>query len=193
MLLRRVTIENFRGLKSLVLDLDKTTVLIGENNCGKTSILEAIRLALSRSVRGNPFEDQDHHLGSNTAAPGDAGPTKVTLMFSEAKTGEWSPDLIQALSDAAVFDQSGLYNIIFSVTSSYDASLKDFTSSWDFLDPNGKALIKAKRSSTLSTLQSLFGVFYLTAFRDAAKDFSPKSAFWGPFLRNPSISDLLRL
>lgn len=39
MLLRNVKIENFRGITSLDLDLDARTVLIGENNCGKTSIL----------------------------------------------------------------------------------------------------------------------------------------------------------
>jgi len=189
MFLSRVAIENFRGLKNLTLFLDKTTVLIGENNCGKTSILEAIRLCLSRAVRGNPFEDEDHHLNSSGAAPGGAGPLKITLNFSEATVGEWPADVIQTLSDAAVFDQNGLYNVIFTVTSSYDPAKKDFTSNWDFLDPTGKVLVKAKRSSILAGLQGLFNVFYLTAFRDAARDFSPKSAFWGPFLRNPSIPD----
>ncbi len=192
MLLRKITIENFRGLKSLALDLDETTVLLGENNCGKTSILEAIRLCMSRAVRGNPFEDQDHHLGSSAAAPGDAGAIKVTLKFAEATSGEWPADVIQSLTDAAVFDPNGLYNVIFMVTCSYDANIKDFTSTWDFLDPTGKVLPKAKRSSTLTSFQGLFNVFYLTAFRDAAKDFSPKSAFWGPFLRNPSIPDNIK-
>ena len=192
MFLSKVVIENFRGLKSLTLSLDKTTVLIGENNCGKTSILEAIRLCLSRAVRGNPFEDQDHHLDSITAAPGDAGVLKVTLTFSEHTVGEWPAEVIQTLSDAAVFDQNGLYNVIFTVSSSYDPVKKDFTSNWDFLDPTGKVLVKAKRSSTLASLQGLFNVFYLTAFRDAARDFSPKSAFWGPFLRNPSIPDNIK-
>ena len=189
MLLRRVAIENFRGLKNLVIDLDETTVLVGENNCGKSSVLDAIKLCLSRNVRGNPFEDQDHHLGSSTAAPGDAGAIKITLQFRESQVGEWPAEVIQALPDAAVFDTSGLYNVIFLVTSSYDQAAKDFISSWDFLDPTGKTLVRAKRSSTLSSLQSLFNVYYLTAFRDAAKDFSAKSAFWGPFLRNPLIPD----
>lgn len=192
LLLRRVVIENFRGLKNLSLELDETTVLIGENNCGKSSVLDAIKLCLSRNVRGNPFEDQDHHLGSSTAAPGDAGAIKITLHFRESTIGEWPAEVIQALPDAAVFDASGLYNVIFLVTSSYDHAIKDFVTSWDFLDPTGKALLKAKRSSTLSSLQGLFNVFYLTAFRDASKDFSPKSAFWGPFLRNPLISDSVK-
>ena len=192
MFLSKVAIENFRGLKSLTLCLDKTTVLIGENNCGKTSILEAIRLCLSRAVRGNPFEDQDHHLDSSGAAPGDAGDLKITLTFSEATVGEWPTEVIQALADAAVFDQNGLYNVIFTVSSSYDVVKKDFTSNWDFLDPAGKVRVKAKRSSTLTSLQNLFNVFYLTAFREATRDFSSKSAFWGPFLRNPSIPDNIK-
>jgi predicted ATP-dependent endonuclease of OLD family len=84
MLLKRINIENFRGFKSIQLDLDQTTVLIGENNCGKTSLLEAVRLCLSRSFsrRAIPFEDQDYHLPSATARPGDAGPLQIGLQFA---------------------------------------------------------------------------------------------------------------
>ncbi len=41
MILRTFRIENFRGITKLELELDRTTVLIGENNTGKTSVLEA--------------------------------------------------------------------------------------------------------------------------------------------------------
>ena len=41
-------IENFRSIKSLDLDLGETTVFIGPNNAGKTAILDAIRIALTR-------------------------------------------------------------------------------------------------------------------------------------------------
>lgn len=46
MLLTRVKIENFRSIKSLELDFDQQTVLIGENNAGKTTVLHALRFAL---------------------------------------------------------------------------------------------------------------------------------------------------
>ena len=46
MQISRVKIENFRGIKSADLLFDGNTVLIGDNNVGKTSILEAIDLAL---------------------------------------------------------------------------------------------------------------------------------------------------
>ena len=41
-----VRVRNFRGIRDLRIDLDEVTVLIGENNSGKTSVLEALRLCL---------------------------------------------------------------------------------------------------------------------------------------------------
>jgi len=195
MLLRYVKIENFRGIRTLDLDLDTRTVLIGENNCGKTSILEAIRLALSRGIgrRSNPFEDHDYHLTDGQANPGSAGPLRITLSFREAQQGEWPAEIIQALPDATVLDANSCYQINFSVTSTFDASIGDFITDWEFLNANGNAIPKAKRGAVIGTLQNLFVVHYLTAFRDSSRDFSPKSAFWGPFLRNPSIPDATKV
>ncbi|MDJ1180802.1 AAA family ATPase [Roseofilum sp. BLCC_M91] len=49
-MLRSVKIENFRGLQSLELpDLGRLNLLVGANNCGKTSILEAIQLLCSKN------------------------------------------------------------------------------------------------------------------------------------------------
>lgn len=44
-MLRRVTLERFRGFRHLVVDLDRTTVVTGPNSSGKTTLLHAIRLA----------------------------------------------------------------------------------------------------------------------------------------------------
>ena len=48
MRITRLTIENFRSIKALELDLNETTVLIGPNNAEKTAILDAIRIVLTR-------------------------------------------------------------------------------------------------------------------------------------------------
>jgi putative ATP-dependent endonuclease of OLD family len=47
MLLRRIEIQNFRGLRSAVVDLDETTALIGENSAGKTTLLDAVAICCS--------------------------------------------------------------------------------------------------------------------------------------------------
>jgi putative ATP-dependent endonuclease of OLD family len=41
-------IENFRSIKSVNLELGETTVFIGLNDAGKTAILDALRIALTR-------------------------------------------------------------------------------------------------------------------------------------------------
>lgn len=68
MTLRRIEIEGFRGIRRMTLDLDGTTTLIGENSCGKTSVLDALELALGH--RSTPFVlgPLDFHLPSGEGA-----------------------------------------------------------------------------------------------------------------------------
>jgi predicted ATP-dependent endonuclease of OLD family len=43
MKLTKLTIKNFRGFEEETIDFDDITVFVGENNTGKTTILDAIR------------------------------------------------------------------------------------------------------------------------------------------------------
>ncbi|MBE9146251.1 AAA family ATPase [Planktothrix mougeotii] len=44
-MIQEITIKNFKSIEQLKLKLGRVTVLIGENGCGKTNILEAIALS----------------------------------------------------------------------------------------------------------------------------------------------------
>ena len=44
-MIQEITIKNFKSIDQLKLPLGRVTVLIGENGCGKTNILEAISLS----------------------------------------------------------------------------------------------------------------------------------------------------
>ncbi|MCU0541542.1 MAG: AAA family ATPase [Oscillatoriaceae cyanobacterium Prado104] len=44
-MLKEVRIKNYKSIQKLKLELGRVTVLIGENGCGKSNILEAIALA----------------------------------------------------------------------------------------------------------------------------------------------------
>jgi putative ATP-dependent endonuclease of the OLD family len=67
----RVTIKNFRGVKSAVLVLPKHGVLIGDNNTGKTTILEALDLTLGpdRLNRQPPIDEHDFYGGAYLRVP----------------------------------------------------------------------------------------------------------------------------
>jgi putative ATP-dependent endonuclease of OLD family len=64
---------------------------------------------------------------------------------------------------------------------------------WEFLDHQGNPQ-RPKRPVPviLRELQQLAPFFYLSAVRDAAREFQPRSGFWGSFLRNPAIPDAVR-
>lgn len=67
----RIDIRNFRGIKSAVLLLPKHGVLIGDNNTGKTTILEALDLVLGpdRLNRQPPIDEHDFFRGKYAVKP----------------------------------------------------------------------------------------------------------------------------
>jgi len=44
-MVEKIFIKNYKSVKYLELELGRVNVLIGENGCGKTNILEAVALA----------------------------------------------------------------------------------------------------------------------------------------------------
>ncbi|WP_246688801.1 AAA family ATPase [Mesorhizobium sp. M4B.F.Ca.ET.143.01.1.1] len=65
MRIRRVVIENFRGVSSGVVDLPGHTLLVGDNNAGKSTVCEALELALGteRLFRRPIVDEHDFHNG----------------------------------------------------------------------------------------------------------------------------------
>jgi len=61
----RLKVHNFRGIKEASLLFPDHAVLIGDNNVGKTTVLEAIDLVLGpdRLSRRPPVDEHDFHLG----------------------------------------------------------------------------------------------------------------------------------
>jgi putative ATP-dependent endonuclease of OLD family len=191
MILKTFEIENFRGIAKLTIELDRTTVLIGENNSGKTSVLEALHTCMNRGLsrRATPFSEYDFHLATEDAEPADAPPIVLTLTFEESKADEWPDELVQAFPNAIQTLDDDRQRLSFRVTAKYDKATRDFAVEWSFLDKAGSPLPTAKQAKLVTDLQQLAPVFLLTAVRDASQHFQSKSALWGPFTKNPQISE----
>jgi putative ATP-dependent endonuclease of OLD family len=89
--LATLTVENYRALRTASVGFDDTTVLIGENDCGKSSLLEALAIALDPEAGETPPRFQPHHF-HRTAPRADApaaGPIRISLRFRERRPGEW--------------------------------------------------------------------------------------------------------
>src|SRR5690606_11917982 len=50
MIIRKLTIENYRNFTSFEMELKKFTLIIGENNIGKTNLLNALGLIFSQEI-----------------------------------------------------------------------------------------------------------------------------------------------
>ncbi|NIJ16025.1 ATP-dependent nuclease [Sphingobium vermicomposti] len=75
----RVYIENFRGIRLADLHFEGTTVLLGDNNTGKSTVFEAIELAMGadRLSRTQAIDEHDFHGGRYLAQPDQPAPKIV--------------------------------------------------------------------------------------------------------------------
>jgi putative ATP-dependent endonuclease of OLD family len=75
----RVHIENFRGIATADLHFGGTTVLLGDNNTGKSTVLEAIELAIGadRLSRSQAIDEHDFYGGLYLAGESENAPKIV--------------------------------------------------------------------------------------------------------------------
>lgn len=187
-----VQIRNFRGIKHLDLDLGNTTVLIGENNTGKTSVLDALKLCLRdlSSRRRVVFDPLDFHLPDKNSEPLSAAPIEINVKFSERSEEKWDEKLIRRLERQGILqvDAEGTRQVHLQVDCRYDSATREFVHDWRFLDQNEQVLDGVPRTA-YSIFREQFHYYYLTALRDASRHFDSAGPFWRPFLRDSQLSD----
>jgi putative ATP-dependent endonuclease of OLD family len=92
MFLRKLEIKNYRCIKNVSIEFNKgVNILIGENNSGKTAVLDALRVCLSygRQQRDIWISESDFHLDKNNpeAAKGDIEFHLYFEIENEVETG----------------------------------------------------------------------------------------------------------
>ena len=191
--------------------LARATVLIGENNSGKSSVLDCISLTLGRrwGQRGTGFSEYDLTIDGDAAPDADAdtiaeaagtGDTaadaevpeaSVELFFTERIAGEWPEEITSGLFGITQTDPvTDLNSITLRVTYKLNPLEKTYEPGWAFLDVNGDAIGagEARRAANTQQFFKYVPVFFLSALRDASEEFSSRSQFWGRLLKAVEIS-----
>lgn len=190
MKIKRLLIRNFRSIRSLNIDLDDTTVFIGPNNAGKSAILDAVRIALSRrwGKRGTGFTEHDVHLPQPDLDPRTLPPVEIQVQLEDSADAPWPDDMVAALDNITALSPTGRNLISLRVTCSWSNETESFEPRWEFLDAAGNALTgKSQRATNLTSFFEYLPLFWLSALRDAGNEFSPRSSLWGGFLRGIKI------
>jgi putative ATP-dependent endonuclease of the OLD family len=98
MALRSLRVECFRGIRSAELAFDTTTILIGENDCGRSSLLEALALALSPDGGDRPAVGLQHvHRAAGDGSGSSSPRVRIQLTFGESRAGSWDRSGLEAL------------------------------------------------------------------------------------------------
>lgn len=152
MLLRKIKIENFRGIRKLKLKFDRTTVIIGENNSGKTSIFDALAICLGVGAEGASFlfrPSDFHHSEDCSASP----PIRIELTFWETEAEDWQRPQFTEFGEAVYRGGDGRGRLDLLV----EARLCDsrIEVSWGLVDERGGVFPGTSSEKTLLKLRRL--------------------------------------
>lgn len=188
MRLNRLKIENFRGITSLEIELDRDiTVLIGENNSGKTTVLDALRFGLEtiKSDKTCNFSEHDFHRNDECNDLVSSKPIQLTFFFSETEEYPWPDYCIQALNEVIVGSAYAMIKL--RLIAQYEASDDNLTQRWCFLDDADNEMLG--KQGLIKHLRRLRPFFFQTALRAAKDEFHRQSPYWSSFLKNKDIDE----
>ena len=188
----RIEIENFRSIRHLAVELGDTTVFVGPNNAGKTAILDALRIALTRrwGQRGTGFSEYDIHMAEEAADPKTSSGVSIELKSEERTPGEWPDAITEDLGDIVQLDlATGRRFVSLRTRCRWNADTDSFEPSWEFLAANREPLVGlGARRVNLERFWRYLPVFYLGALRDVGDEFSTRSSqFWTRLLKDLNI------
>jgi putative ATP-dependent endonuclease of the OLD family len=154
MRLTRVFIENFRGIRRLNLKLDLITVLIGENNHGKTSVFDALCCCLGRPDSAVPkqFRAADFHAADGKERQRSI---RIALTFEAADDRPLPPD--SPLQSALSSDKDGVERLRVEFWGRPD----DRHIEHRYVDEVGRPLDPVPPSATIAELRRLHPVLLL--------------------------------
>ena len=164
MLLRRIEVENFRGLRSAVVDLGDTTALIGENSAGKTTLLDAVAICCSGRDDTVTLEVRDFRQ-QGQAPPSET--LSIALTF-EGTDAEWAEPSRAAFQPFIRTEGSGTRSIRLEVSGTRDPVRNAVDASWTFTGGEGRS--SGRQPGLLTAWRRLVPMLRLRANRYVEPD-----------------------
>ena len=187
MRITRIEIRNFRSIQHLALDLGDTTVFIGSNNVGKTSIVDAVRLALTRcwGESGTRFRGTDVGDAPDGKGEDDLSGARITLRVEESAREELPRDIVEVLDRTGrMVSSDGRHSVVLRVQFGRNGKSGRFDESWEFLDARDEPVRnQVALREHVELPWRCFPVFYLGVSREVDGTFWSIPSFWEEYLK----------
>jgi putative ATP-dependent endonuclease of OLD family len=131
MCLRFIRVENYRAVREAEISLDQTTVFFGENDSGRSSILDALMFILGDPSDSFESRLRPHHF--HRGPDGVPGPLRIRLHIAEDSYGQWQ--VPPSLQLALCLPSGQPRRLVFEFQASLDTSTAVIAATWDFFDP----------------------------------------------------------
>lgn len=158
MQLERIEIAGFRGIKRLSLSFEQLTTLIGENTWGKSSLLDALSVALPPDGVPYQFEMSDFHVDYSVSHPQSQDLQIILSLISNDKN-ELRSGRYRKIKPIWTIDDSDTHRIYYRLSASREQY--EIETKYDFLDFEGNPLSLHHTVKLAQELMSLHPVIRL--------------------------------
>ena len=185
----KIEIYNFRGHKETKVNLSKNyNLLVGPNNSGKTSFLQAINLVIG--FNRQYYKENDFFADVNRNDPKKSEPIKIILEFAEINDDKFPESVIQEFGTFIQFntEESDLTKDVSDTPLRYfricyECAFDDFENKFKeyryFVDKSNNKFKKTQTSDFTYKHSTFVPFFYLQSLRDIKKELSVTTSFWG--------------
>ena len=185
MIVSRLTIENFRGVRSAELSFTHHALLIGGNNVGKSTICEALELALSpdRQNRFPVVDEYDFYNASYLDQDGTPKPIRIEVLLTDVTPTvericwnyleRWDPESRRILGEGELddVDTAGFqWSLRLLALARYSPAEDEFETATYYAakyDPENEDDSRVPRA-----VRRCFGFLYLRALRTGSRALS---------------------
>lgn len=192
---KKIRIKNYRSLKSINIDLTDNCVLIGTNNVGKTSFLQALQLAFAGSRR---VSHEDIFITEGEILPKDRTALIDVLIVptdeNDHECGEFDDVWFEHFGELRSEDPVNLNQFVaIRTTISLDIVKGEYEIdrrgliNW----PNNEEMEnynEYKKSRITEKLLQAIPVFYMDAKRDIASEMRERTSYWGRMVTDVGLN-----
>ena len=184
MRIARIKIQNFRGIKSAELLLPRHVVFVGDNNTGKSTVLEAIDLVLGpeRLQRPSPIDEHDFYAGEYLGTEEVPKSIKIEVVVIDLSDEqrlhfgghiEWWNSVTNALLEAPPPEETDKQEVSpalrLGFEGQYDADEDSFVGNTFFMSPEGE---DGQKDAFRTRDKRLCGFLFLRTLRSGSRALS---------------------
>ncbi|MDD5501786.1 MAG: AAA family ATPase [Candidatus Omnitrophica bacterium] len=178
LMISSVSVKNFRVLKDVTIPLDKQTVIVGENNSGKTAFFELLELILSPTSRGLQILERDLHHDADSKTE----PIEVNIELRPVNADVFTEETKQLFYPHVDVEPDGKERLIINVQARYDPEEDAFRSSARFMKSDGKF-----DEGGFLPFRKNVSFFMVNSVRDVRRELYTRQGLWSRLARTRGV------